>query len=234
MTAPIHKFLSTFKIERGALAEKVATILRKGIIQGKFMPGDRLPEIWLAKQLGVSRAPIREAIRILEIEGLVEVVLQKGARVRRLTSQDVGSIYELRSALDSLAIRLAIPNLHEKELSHLEKLLQQMKSHVERGDSHSYQRLNSEFHDFFYEKSQNQWLCDAYNNLMRHVMRLRSFSLSLSDRLNRSYTEHVKIVEAVKGSRVGEAEDLSRGHTKEAGRFVLQAYVEQEKKILPE
>ena len=193
------------------------------------MPGDRLPEVWVSKALGVSRAPVREAIRILENEGLIEVALQKGARVRGLTGRDVQSIYELRSALDSLAVRLAIPNLPEKDLSNLEKLVKEMEHCVGRGDSRSYQRLNSEFHDFFYQRSQNQWLCDAYEGLMKHIMRLRTFSLSLSGRLRQSCKEHVKILEAVRRGRIEEAEALSKKHTREAGRFVLRLFVEKNK-----
>lgn len=78
MKQPVQKFLDDSKIQRNPLAKNVASILRKGIIQGKFSQGERLPEVWLSKQLGVSRAPIREAFRILEIEGLVEINLQKG------------------------------------------------------------------------------------------------------------------------------------------------------------
>ena len=229
MRASPNHSLHAVKIDRGALAEKVASVLRRAIVQGKFVPGERLPEIWLSKQLGVSRAPIREAFRILGIEGLVEVIPQKGARVRGLTSRDVENIYELRSALDSLAVRLAIPQLQERDFVHLQKLLSQMKSYLEKGDNHSYQRLNSEFHDLFYQRSQNQWLCDVYNGLMKHIMRLRSFSLSLSGRLTQSYKEHIEIIEAIKSNKIREAEELSGRHTQKAGRALLQLYFAKKK-----
>ena len=224
-----RNFSEMGKIERGALSEKVASILRRAIIEGKLMPGEHLPEIWLSKKLGVSRAPIREALRILEIEGLVEIILQKGARVRELTAKDIESIYELRSTLDSLAIRLAIQNLEERDFSYLAKLLHRMKSYMEKGDSHSYRKLNSDFHDFFYQKSQNKWLCDVNTGLMNHIMRLRSFSLSKLDRVKQSYKDHIKIVEAVKSNKNAEAEEIAKKHTKEAGKFVLQLLLKKDK-----
>jgi DNA-binding GntR family transcriptional regulator len=217
------------KIERGALSEKVASTLRRAITEGKLVPGEHLPEVWLSKQLGVSRAPIREALRILEIEGLVEIILQKGARVRELTPKDIESIYELRSTLDSLAIRLAIQYLEEKDFSYLAKLLHRMKSYVEKGDSDSYRRLNNEFHDFFYQKSQNKWLCDVNTGLMNHIMRLRLLSLSEPDRLKQSYKDHIKIVEAVKRNKNAEAEEIAKKHIKEAGKFVFQLFIEKKK-----
>ena len=220
--------LSAARIERGVLSEKVASILREAIVKGELVPGERLPEKLFSEQLGVSRAPIRDAFRILELEGLVQIIPQKGARIKGLTVKDVESIYELRSALDSLAIRLAVPNLQEEDFSYLGKLLQQMKGCIKKRDSNSYKNLNSEFHDFFYQKSQNQWLCDVNKGLMKHIMRLRSFSLSKPKRLNESYEDHVNIFETLKHKKNGEAEEIAKKHTKEAGHFVLQFFLRKE------
>ncbi|MDI7258818.1 MAG: GntR family transcriptional regulator [Thermodesulfobacteriota bacterium] len=220
--------LSAAKIERGALSEKVVSILREAIAKGELVPGERLPEKFLSEQLGVSRAPIRDAFRILELEGLVQIIPQKGARIKGLTVKDVESIYELRSTLDSLAIRLAVPNLREEDFSYLGKLLQQMKGCIKKRDTNSYKNLNSEFHDFFYQKSQNQWLCDVNKGLMKHIMRLRSFSLARPKRLKESYEDHVNIFEALKREKNAEAEEIAKKHTKEAGNFVLQFFSKKE------
>jgi DNA-binding GntR family transcriptional regulator len=131
--------------------------------------------------------------------------------------------------LDSLAIRLAIQYLEEKDFSYLAKLLHRMKSYVEKGDSDSYRRLNNEFHDFFYQKSQNKWLCDVNTGLMNHIMRLRLLSLSEPDRLKQSYKDHIKIVEAVKRNKNAEAEEIAKKHIKEAGKFVFQLFIEKKK-----
>jgi DNA-binding GntR family transcriptional regulator len=221
--------LSAVRIERGVLSEKVASILREAITKGELVPGERLPEKLFSEQLGVSRAPIRDAFRILELEGLVQIIPQKGARIKGLTVKDVESIYELRSTLDSLAIRLAVPHLRKEDFSYLEKLLQQMKGYIKKKDSNSYKNLNSDFHDLFYQKSQNQWLCDVNRGLMKHIIRLRSFSLSKPKRLNESYKDHVRIFEALKHHHNGEAEEIAKKHTKEAGYFVLQFFLKNEK-----
>jgi DNA-binding GntR family transcriptional regulator len=216
------------RLEREGLAGKVASVLRTGIIEGKFAPGERLPENWLAAQLGVSLAPIREAFRILEIEGLVQVNLQKGARVRGLTAKDIESIYDVRSTLDSLAVRLAMTNLQAVDVCRLEKILSSMKVSIDKKDFSRYRKVNSEFHSFFYQKSQNEWLCNMNHGLMNHIMRLRSFSLSMPARLLQSYREHTRIIETVKKRNVREAEKLMREHTREAGRFVLRRFLEQD------
>jgi DNA-binding GntR family transcriptional regulator len=216
------------KIEREGLAAKVASILRTGIIEGKFAPNERLPENWLSEQLGVSRAPIREALRILEIEGLVRINLQKGARVRELTAKDIESIYDVRSNLDSLAVRLAIANLRAKDLSQLEAMLSQMKFAVEEEDLTRYRELNGEFHRFFFQKSANEWLCNMNNSLMNHIMRLRSFSLSTSARLAQSFQEHLCIMGAVRQKNPEKAEALAKQHTLAAGKLVLQMFLKNE------
>lgn len=212
------------KIERGVLSEKVASILREAIGKGELVPGERLPEKLLSEQLGVSRAPIRDAFRILDLEGLVEITPQKGARIKGLTVKDVESIYELRSTLDALAIRLSVPNLRGEDFSYLGKVLQQMKGCIKKRDTDFYKSLNSEFHDLFYQKSQNQWLCDVNGGLMKHIMRLRSFSLSKPKRLKESYKDHVNIFEALKHEKNLQAEEIARKHTREAGHFVLQLF----------
>lgn len=221
------------KIEREVLPERISSILREGIIEGKFSPGERLPEIWLAQQLGVSRPPLREAFRILEKEGLIEIVSQKGARVKDLTPKDVESIYQLRTVLDSLAVRLALANLQEKDIARLEALAQQMKICVRKKDTDSYQKLNSDFHSLFYRRSDNEWLCEVHEGLMKHIMRLRLFSLSMSERLYQSYQEHLRIFEAVKKRDVLGAEEAMKQHIADAGKFVYQLFIRNNKTIVP-
>lgn len=213
------------KIKREVLTERIASTLRKGIIEGKFMPGERLQEIWLSQQLGVSRPPLREALRMLEKEGMVEIISQKGARVKDLTPKDIESIYELRSVLDSLAVKLAIPNLQERDIANLEKMFLQMKIYVKKKDFSSYQKLNSDFHSLFYQKSCNEWLCNVHEGLMKHIMRLRSFSLSMSERIDESYREHLRIFEAAKKKNMIEAEEAMKRHIADAGKSVHRLFI---------
>lgn len=120
-------------------------------------------------------------------------------------------------------------NLQENHLMQLEKFLNQMKGYVKKGDIHSYGRLNTEFHNFFYQRSCNDWLYNVNNSLMNHIMRLRSLSLSMSERLHQSYKEHMQIVDAVKKGNIEEAEEVAKRHTKEAGKFVLRLFLERER-----
>ena len=210
------------KIEAQSLVARVTSMIRKGIIEGRFDPGEHLQEIRLSNQLGVSRGPIREAFRMLENEGLVETIPRKGVRVRELSINDIESIYELRSTLESLAVKLALPNLKEEDVIFLENILHHMQSSIEQKDINSYKKLNSEFHDLFYQRSHNKWLYQTYQDLTNSIMRLRSLSFSNMERLQKSYQEHVLIVKAIKEKQIKGLEKFAYQHINKAGQFVLQ------------
>jgi DNA-binding GntR family transcriptional regulator len=205
-----------------SLVHKTVDHIKDGIIQGKFKQGEHLLEMQIAKDLTTSRAPVREAFRILEIEGWVDAFPRKGVRVRPLTAQDVEGIYEIRSTLDALAVRLAMPQLQQREINRLKKLVADMALSVQQNNLDTYKDANAGFHALFYEKCKNQWLTKIACELTEQTNRLRTVSFSIPGRLRQSLEEHQKILEAVVQDRISEAETIMRCHMDSAGNLVTK------------
>ncbi|MDD2553301.1 MAG: GntR family transcriptional regulator, partial [Desulfotomaculaceae bacterium] len=137
------------------LRELVFDSLRKAIIIGKLKPGERLMEIQLAEEMGVSRTPVREAIRKLELEGFVVMVPRKGAYVAGVSVKDIADVFEVRSALEGLAASLASERITEEEMEDLEKVF-----HLITGEEDllTVVKKDNEFHELIYKASRNQRL----------------------------------------------------------------------------
>jgi len=210
-----------------SLVDKSLSYIKNAIHEEKFKPGERLLEVKIAKEIGVSRAPVREAFRILEIEGLVEVTPRKGVRVREYTIQDIENIYILRINLDSLAARLGIPNLNKSDMNRIDDILQKMEVCVHTLDFDRYKNLNSEFHELFYKRSKNQWLTQIYYNLENNIKHLRTLSITVKGRLKESYIEHLKIVSAIKEGKTSEAEGRMKLHMERAGKSLSTALLKK-------
>src|SRR5690606_12292208 len=119
------------------LRELVFEVLREAIITGKLRPGERLMEVQLAEELGVSRTPVREAIRKLELEGLVLMIPRRGAYVAEISMKDIADVFEIRAALEGLAAQLAAERCTPEEIENLERSLVQINVSAERGDIHA-------------------------------------------------------------------------------------------------
>lgn len=219
--SPMDQPKSENRVEARTLVHQVIDHIKAGIVSGEYEPGARLREVQIAEALAVSRAPIREAFRVLEIEGWVKAFPRKGVRVRALTRQDVESIYEIRSTLDGLAARLATPRLTSTELDALERMTSEMAAAVEDGDVSRYKRLNAAFHTMFYEKSENEWLDRIAGDLTDQTNRLREVSFMIPGRLSQSLLEHEQVLEAARAGRAGEVERIMRQHLNTAGGFVV-------------
>lgn len=190
-----------------SLVEKAAAFIRTSIQDGNYKPGERLFEVRLAEQIDVSRAPVREAIRILQNEGLVEAIPRRGVRVRKYSAQDIENIYTLRANQDTLATKLAVPNLIKKDIVLIKTILNRMKRCIKNNDIDSYTELNTEFHNFFYQRSRNKWLCQINHGLMNHITLLRKLSGKLPGGIKRSFKEHEDIVKAIEGGDASEVAD---------------------------
>ena len=129
------------------LREVVCETLREAIVDGVLKPGERLMEIQLAEELGVSRTPVREAIRKLELEGFVVMIPRRGTYVADMSIKDINEVYEVRTALDVLAAGLAAERITEEELEQMERLLVQIGEYIEQGDMDKIVEVDSQFHD---------------------------------------------------------------------------------------
>ncbi|MBQ8166384.1 MAG: GntR family transcriptional regulator [Lachnospiraceae bacterium] len=155
------------------LREVVFKTLRNAIIQGEFQPGERLMEITLAKKLGVSRTPVREAIRMLELEGLVVMIPRKGAEVANITVKDLKDALEVRMALESLSVRLACERIDDEGKEELKSACMKFKEAINSKLVPAIVEADEHFHNVIYKASKNPKLINMAQNLREQVYRYR-------------------------------------------------------------
>lgn len=210
------------------LREVVFESLREAIIMGHLRPGERLMELSLAEDLGVSRTPVREAIRKLELEGFVMMVPRKGAYVAGVTDKDITDVFEVRAALESLAAGLAAERITEDEIEALQRAVVQ---NFDEGsaDINTIVAWDTQFHDMIYRASRNDRLSQIVTNLGEQIQRFRMTTLSRPGRTREALFEHQAIVEAISERRIELAQTLAREHIENAeNNFLLT--LEEEKR----
>lgn len=210
------------------LREVVFESLREAIIQGTLKPGERLMELQLAEELGVSRTPVREAIRKLELEGFVVMVPRKGAYVAGITFKDITEVFEVRIALESLAAGLAAERITDEELDKLERSVVQI-GEVMNSDIDALAKFDHEFHKVIYQASRNKRLQAIILNLQEQIQRFRMTTLSQPGRMRLALEEHKKIVDAISERNVELASALAGEHITNAENSLLSA-IEEERK----
>lgn len=179
------------------LRDVVFKTLREAILKGNLAPGERLMEIQLANQLGVSRTPIREAIRKLELEGLVIMIPRRGAEVARITEKDLRDVLEVRASLEELAIGLACERITDEEIVQLRQALEAFHEVLKDGDVTKIAESDVAFHDIIFSATQNARLIQIVNNLREQMYRYRLEYLKDYTTHDRLYSEHQQIVDAV-------------------------------------
>lgn len=207
------------------LREVVADTLREAIISGVLKPGERLMEIQLAKELGVSRTPVREAIRTLELEGFVVMIPRRGTYVADISIKDINELYEIRTVLDVLAAGLAAERITEKELEELERLL--VKLGEDTNDTERLIELDLQFHDVLYRASRNDRLVGIIYNLQEQFTRFRSISIQYPGRMENTIEEHTRLVEAVAQRDVESAQQAAREHIENSEQVLLRSFDER-------
>lgn len=198
---------SQAKLDNLTLWQRVHEHLREEILANRLPPGTELNEVALSQSLGVSRGPVREALGRLASEGLVTVRPRRGAVVTALTADEFRAAYQVREALETLAIRLAVPRLIPEDVSRLQALVDEMIGHADSGDVDAFFRANAAFHWTFVEASGNPMLQEMMRGLLDRMGRYRMRSVALRGSLRRSTGEHKAILRAV---REGDAEKAAR------------------------
>ena len=204
------------------LRELVFEVLREAIISGQLAPGERLMEIQLAEELGVSRTPVREAIRKLELEELVLMVPRKGAYVASLSMKDVVEVFEIRGALEGLAAALAAERITEEELESLQRQLVKSAEMIGNADLQGMVEADTGFHQILYQASRNERLAQIINNLREQIQRFRQTSLSYPGRMKIALEEHREIVDAVSARDPEMARKLAQDHIENAENSMMQ------------
>lgn len=208
------------------LRELVFESLREAIIKGRLRPGERLMEIQLAEELGVSRTPVREAIRKLELEGLVLMIPRKGAYVSQISMKDIADVFEIRRALEGLAARLAADRCTDEETEQLERLLVRIAESAERDDVSSAVSFDTDFHESLMRASHNDRLSQMVANLREQIQRFRLTSLSHPGRVKLALEEHKKIVEAISTRDPELAQNLAYEHIENAENSLMEVISE--------
>lgn len=179
------------------LRDVVFKTLRQGILTGELKPGERLMEIHLANRLGVSRTPIREAIRKLELEGLVTMIPRRGAEVAQITIKSLQDVLEVRKALDALAIELACARITEEDIQLLKAACDNFEQMTKTKDSTQIAKADVELHDIIVRASHNDKLILMVNNLAEQMYRYRFEHIKDAAQHERLISEHQKIYQSL-------------------------------------
>jgi len=199
-----------------SLRNKVFKYIKSQIINGIYSPGETLLELKLADELGVSRTPIREAIRLLEVEGLVETTAKKGAVVLGISQKDVEDIYAIRELVEGLAARLAVERMNPLELRDLQKTFDLMEFYAQKNDVEELAELDNRFHQLIYEASGSKILNLTLSNLHQYIQLARLESLKMKNRLPCTIAEHQAILGAFLSKDPNSAETALTEHVKQA------------------
>jgi DNA-binding GntR family transcriptional regulator len=190
------------------------------IIDGTLEQGDRLVETTIAENMGVSRTPVREAFRQLEIEGLAENVPRKGTIVKGISKKDIIEIYEIREMLEGLEFRLACSNISELQISELKGKISIMEQCIENEYITGYWKAHGEFHDIVLYCSGNKRLIDQMKQIYEYLSKLRNFTLVMNERRLQAMKEHKALIEAFEKKDEIFAEKIGREHTVNAKKFL--------------
>lgn len=210
------------------LRDVVFNTLRQAILKGELAPGERLMEIQLAEKLGVSRTPIREAIRKLELEGLVLMIPRKGAEVAKISEKSLRDVLEVRRSLEELAIELACQRMSEGEILELQKVQDEFRNAIGRGDAMIIAETDEHFHDIIYQSTRNDKLVQMLNNLREQMYRYRLEYIKDEDKRQVLLVEHDHILAALKVRNIAEAKNAAREHIDNQEITVSRNIKEQE------
>lgn len=204
------------------IREIVLERLRSAIISGSLEPGDRLVETSVAENMGVSRTPVREAFRQLEIEGLAENIPRKGTVVKGISKKDIIEIYEIREMLEGLEFRLACSNISTSQIAELKEKISKMEQCIKNENIVEYWKVHGEFHDIILYTSGNKRLIDEMKQIYEYLSSLRHFTLVMNERRSKAMEEHKALIEAFEKKDEMLAEKIGREHTVNAKKFLAK------------
>lgn len=207
-------------LERSVLSAQVKDKMLQWILEGELLPGSRIIETRIARQLGTSQAPVREALRDLATLGLVEMHPYRGARVRQPEPEELVEAMELRGELEAIAARAAARTIDEKMLSEMRGLLDEMRASAARGDAHAQAQQNSRFHTCVIAASGNRTLQRLWSMLEPFARSYLTATVPGAD-LHWLAERHVAILDALEARDADRAAEAMRTHAREAERQVL-------------
>lgn len=213
--------------DKFSLRGRVFHKLREDILSGKYEEHTELKEVTIGEEMGVSRTPVREAFRQLELEGLIQIIPNKGAYVTGITEKDVKDIYMIRTLLEGLCARWATEHISHEQMEEMEENVYLAKFHAEKGHLEQLAALDNRFHELLYEACSSKMLEYQLKNFHEYVYRVRKKTLATVTRGSASNKEHEMIMEAIRSKNADLAEELARNH-------MVNAYENMVKNGLPE
>lgn len=211
------------------LRDVVFNTLRQAILTGELKPGERLMEIHLANKLGVSRTPIREAIRKLELEGLVTMIPRRGAEVAQITEKSMNDVLEVRRALDALCVELACERITEEDLGRLKQACDAFEAAVWTKDVKKVAKADVELHDIIVQATGNQRLIQLINNLSEQMYRYRFEYIKDISQHQQLIDEHRMIYESIVKKDKEAASQAAHVHIDNQKKAII-AQIRSEKK----
>lgn len=198
--------------DKYSLRGRVFNKIREDILSGKYNQNEELKENTIAMELGVSRTPVREALRQLELEGLVNIIPNKGAYVNGISEKDIHDIYIIRSYLEGLCAKWACENITQGQIDALEEIIYLSEFHAKKEHHQQVVELDNKFHETIYEASNSKILDHVLTDFHHYVQRIRKITLASDDRAMDSNNEHTAILNAIKKRDGMEAEKLAHEH----------------------
>ncbi len=211
------------------LRDVVFQNLRRAILKGELEPGERLMEIHLAKRLGVSRTPIREAIRKLELEGLVVMIPRRGAVVASITEKDMRDVLEVRRTLEMMAVEVACDRISEQDLKRLREAAGEFERSRDSGDIIRVAQADMDFHEVIYSATGNLRLVNILSNLREQMYRYRMEYLKDTSGYDRLRAEHARIYQAICEKNKEMARQAIQEHIDNQEAAIIQAIRENSK-----
>jgi DNA-binding GntR family transcriptional regulator len=219
------------KLQHTPLGDQVYTIIWEQIVSHKLLPGDKISDLRLSEELGVSRTPIREALHRLSQDGIVRSESRRGFFVTTFSSQDVGEVYDIRTALEALAARLALPEITDAELDDEQRALSELRSEIIAGVDGAEERWlvrDRAFHLMLAQKARNHRLESILTGLQAQIGVFQVYGIHSSSLRLLSLDHHLRIVDALKERDCPAAERAMARHIQEVKAWVLAEFVSRE------
>ena len=217
---------STLHIDNKPLRERVLDALREAIITGEFKPGQPLVEMELASQLGISRAPLREALQTLAREGLIETAPYRGTVVRHLTRTDIEELYSLRSVLETFAVQRIITQNNPENVARLHECFELMLAAAQNGDLTGVNQLDRRFHDTLIELSQHSLLAITWSSVSNRVRQVMALRNQRNTDITTIAYNHLPIIDAIEKGDVELASMLNQQHVATSGDLLAENWDE--------
>lgn len=205
------------------LRDVVFNTLKDGILTGRLKPGERLLENQLADELGVSRTPIREALRMLELENLVDLIPRRGALVKNMSEKDIKNVLEIRKVLEELAAGLAAENITSREIAELKEAHMNFVESFGRGDSTEVLEADTRFHEIIFNATDNEKLVQIISNISIQIYRYRIAYLKLLKNISVPSEQHISLINAFERRESKKAKEIIKEHIADQAMEILKS-----------